>query len=77
VACFARELTRREELDENGLSGDSVVPSFGSQLHGIGDSQEAEEGSNNKLHGGGSIVHTNNVVRTSGEWHSMQAAKAN
>lgn len=44
-------LTRREELDEDGLSGDSVVPSFRSQLHGVGHSQKAEEGCDSGLHG--------------------------
>ena len=42
---------RSEEFDENGFTGDSIVPIVGSQLDGVGDSEKAEEDSDDALHG--------------------------
>ena len=42
---------RSEEFDKNGFTGNSIVPSVGSQLDCVGDSEKAEEDSDDALHG--------------------------
>ena len=42
---------RRQELDENRLSGGHLIKVAFGEVNGISDSQEAEEHRENKLHG--------------------------
>jgi len=44
---------RCEELNEDGLSGDCVVPSIGSELDGVSSGQKAKQCKEKQFHGKG------------------------